>query len=168
MYKTGTIINRDTMFIYFEMIKQTGAKSILDAGMFLKRIGAVARQAVDCEISAQACICGVDFFPEADLPIYEMIYDQILSLNQFMDCTEPFTEMEGKQFDVAFMLEVFSMLREPQLEKFAAYFLQKASGIVADTQMGDWLTGRGLVRGYYPLMMEHSRFAWIPVDELRI
>lgn len=80
MEEKKVITDDVTIYVYFELIKRIAPKSILDFGMFLKRIGAVSRQAMNCEIPPETMLHAVDLFPETALPIYEKVYDRIDAL----------------------------------------------------------------------------------------
>lgn len=83
MQMRGTITSGNDIYFYFEMLRQLSPKRVLDVGMFLKRIGAVSRQAMATELSSQIQLWGVDLFPEVPLPIYEQIYDEVLEKESF-------------------------------------------------------------------------------------
>ncbi len=79
------ITSQNDLFIYFEVIRQLRAKSVLDLGPTLKRGGAVSRQVADSSLSLDIRLTGVDLFPEIDAPVYNTVYDRILSLKEFSD-----------------------------------------------------------------------------------
>ena len=54
--------NENDIYIYFETIAQLEPKTILDVGMFLKRIGSVSRKAMDGGVPEDVRLDGVDFF----------------------------------------------------------------------------------------------------------
>lgn len=172
MQGIGTITNSNAMFCYFEMIQKLGAKSVLDAGMLLKRIGAVSRQMAGVEVGADILLCGIDMCSEIYLPICWDIYSEIITgddfINRLQDHIECFACMEGRKFDLAVMLESDHILDESKKIKITEYFMQKADGILTDESIGKWMTGRGMLKGYYPVSIESSRYAWIPVQELRL
>ncbi len=78
------IKNENDMFIYFEVIKELEPKNILDAGMFLKRIGNVSRQVMNQKIPKEICLDGIDFFPEVCFPVWKNVYDRIITPQDFM------------------------------------------------------------------------------------
>ena len=82
-------------------------------------------------------------------------------MNHIMAC------MKNKKFDRAVMLEAGQVLDELDQIKITEYFMQNVNGVLADEPIGKWMTGRGMIKGYYPICIESSRFAWIPVKELR-
>lgn len=43
---SSIITDKDLSYFYFEMIKSSGAQTVLDVGMFLKKMGTVSRQAL--------------------------------------------------------------------------------------------------------------------------
>lgn len=81
----AVITDADEIYTYFEVIRQLSPLRILDVGMMLKRMGTVSRQAMHCEISQAVRLDGVDFYPEAELPIYHAVYDHICSVEQLPD-----------------------------------------------------------------------------------
>lgn len=40
---SSIITDKDLSYFYFEMIKSSGAQTVLDVGMFLKKMGTVSR-----------------------------------------------------------------------------------------------------------------------------
>ncbi len=71
------ITDKTDIFVYFEIIRQTGAKSVLDVGAFLKRIGAVSRCVGDIELPEELTLDAVDIIDAPKLPVYKTIYDDI-------------------------------------------------------------------------------------------
>lgn len=92
------ITNENDGYIFFEIIKRLEAMSILDVGMFLKRIGAVSRCAMNEEVPKEAFLAGVDFFPETDFPVWKNVYQQIISKDEFLEC------VKRQQYDLAVIL----------------------------------------------------------------
>lgn len=168
----GTITDSNAMFCYFEMIEKLGAKSVLDAGMFLKRIGAISRQMAGVSVSADTILCGIDFYEEIHLPIFRDIYDEIKTWNDFADCLESgaecFTCMESRKFDLAVMLYGNQVLNDSEKVRIIEYFMQKANGILTDEPVGNWMRDREMIKGFYPIYIESSIYAWIPVHELKV
>lgn len=77
------IRNRNYIYTYFHIIKELQPLSVLDIGMFLKRVGSVSRQMMNCEISWDIRLDGIDFFPELQLPAWETIYNEIYTETSF-------------------------------------------------------------------------------------
>lgn len=75
------ITDHTEICVYFELIRQLAPKKLLDFGMFLKRIGAVSRQAMDLEIAEKIKMTAVDLFPEVAFPVYTKVYNQIIPLH---------------------------------------------------------------------------------------
>lgn len=73
------------IYTYFEIIEKAEAKSILDIGMFLKRIGSVSRQVKDKEIPVGKILDGVDCFSSIQCPVWTKIYDKIYSIDELFD-----------------------------------------------------------------------------------
>ena len=81
MEEKRVITDAAEIYVYFELVKRLAPKTMLDFGMFLKRIGATARQAMNCEIPGDVRLNAVDLFPEVDFPIYRKIYDSVVPLD---------------------------------------------------------------------------------------
>lgn len=77
------LANENDIYIFFEVIRQLEPKSILDVGMFLKRIGSVSRKVMDGEIEDNIMLNGVDFFPEIQFPVWNTIYDTYVTYEEF-------------------------------------------------------------------------------------
>lgn len=167
MEMTGIITDSDMMFYYFQMIQNSGPHTVLDVGMFLKRIGAVSRYAMSTEISEDIILCGIDLFPECQMPIYEEVYNEIIPRDRFFRENTRFSCVDGETFDIAVMLDVERHLDRDEEEALWDYVLQSAGCIMTDTKMGDRLTAEHRIRGYYPVSAGNSSYAWIPLAELK-
>lgn len=71
-------------YVYFQIVKELQPTSVLDVGMFLKRTGSLSRQMMNCEIPREVWLDGVDFFPEVEFPIWEIIYNEIYCAEKFI------------------------------------------------------------------------------------
>lgn len=99
--------NENDIYIFFETIKQLEAQSILDIGMFLKRIGSVSRKAMDCEIPETVRLNGVDLFPEKEFPVWKHVYDTIENGEHFLE------KRVKDRYDLTVMLGVDALLPMP-------------------------------------------------------
>lgn len=90
------IKKENDIFAYFEIVNELEPESILDAGMFLKRIGSVSRQMMNQEISEEIQLEGIDFFPEISFAAWNNIYDRIYTWQDFLQ--------EGKQYHLGIVL----------------------------------------------------------------
>lgn len=160
----GTITDSDEIYYYFEMINSVTPQSVLDVGMFLKRIGAISRQAMSCEISQSVRLYGIDFFPEAKMMVYQNIYDEILTKRQFFG--QERVPWEQISFDVAVLLETEHYLKEQENRKLWSYVMRNAKNIMADTAAAKNQVERGRIKGYYPVSVGMKSYAWIPLQEL--
>ena len=167
METAKTITDSDMMFFYFEMLQNNKPHTVLDVGMFLKRIGAVSRHAMSAEISEDTVLCGVDLFPEYEMPIYENVYNEIISKDRFFEEDIRFSCTNGGAFDIAVMLDVERHLNNGEVEILWEYVSQAADCIMTDARMGDRLTAEQRIRGYYPVSVGNSKYAWIPLAELK-
>lgn len=133
MINTDTLITDDNdIYVYFKMIEQLKPASILDAGLFLQRIGAVSRQAMSCEIPRHVYIEGIELFGHAPLPIYDQIYDQITILPKF----DFFAE---RIYDLAICLRVNKWLHPDDRRFFWEYLITHARVVIADTADTDFV-----------------------------
>lgn len=78
------ITNKNYIYTYFHIMKELQPLSVLDIGMFLKRVGSVSRQMMNCEIPWDIRLDGIDFFPELQFPAWETIYDEIYTETSFI------------------------------------------------------------------------------------
>ena len=83
------ITNQNDIYIFFEIIKQIEPKSIIDLGMFLKRIGNISRQTANEEISGAVRMDAVDYLGDLQVPVYERVYNNIY--NEFREIEEIFS-----------------------------------------------------------------------------
>lgn len=167
MRNMGTVTDADAIYYYFEILKNIGKGSILDAGMFLKRIGAVARQVMGCEVSANVLLCGIDFFPEVTMELYREIYDEMLTRDQFFRCGMEFQMMGEAAFDVAVLLETEDCLSELENTRLWEYAIEHSGAIMAGQEIAENQTARGMIKGYYPVSTGARTYAWIPLPELK-
>ena len=78
------LVNQNDIYLYFETIRQLQAKSVLDIGLTLKRCGAICRQVADSAIDPSVYLCGIDLDPETTPPVYQRLYQELLSPEEFM------------------------------------------------------------------------------------
>jgi hypothetical protein len=88
-------------------VEQISPQSILDIGMFLKRVGCISRHALDDEIDPNCILDGVDCMPDIQVPVYDVIYDHIMSLEDFLSQTtvsgyQPFAV---RKYDLAAVIQ---------------------------------------------------------------
>ncbi len=90
------IKKENDIFAYFEIVKELEPENILDAGMFLKRMGSVSRQMMNQGISEEIQLYGIDFFLEISLPAWNNVYDKIYTWQDFLQ--------EKKQYHLGVVL----------------------------------------------------------------
>lgn len=161
----GKMITDGTdIYFYFEVIRQLAPMSVLDIGMFLKRIGAVARQAVSCELSRDILLFGIDFFPEVRLAVYEKIYNGILLKNQLLENSELLQGMEEK-FDLAVLIGVAEFLDDEEENQLVKILKFITCGCVADWAAGDRLMQRIPEAEYTPLWVDDRPYVWLQFSD---
>ncbi len=110
-----------TIQAFFYAIEQKEPESVLDIGMFLRKIGSISREFGDKTIGDKVRLCGVDHGDETLFPVYRALYDDILDYPQFLDDDKDASE----HYDLALYL---GMAQE-----------QKS---VPDERLLDWLRTR--------------------------
>lgn len=121
MIEMLTINDSDDLFLYFAIIKQMKPDSVLDIGMFLKRIGAVCRQVCNSEIPVQIELDAVDYVQE-DFPVYHKIYNNIYRNG----------ELPQKKYDMILGLYLSQMIDSKRLKRIWEYALERGKVIVIE------------------------------------
>jgi hypothetical protein len=109
------ITNKNDMFMNIEVLRQFEPESVLDIGMFLKRVGAISRSIEDWDISGTCLIDGVDFEPQVKADVYSRVYDDIETWQDFRgDCVsemeftggtdDNLTKFKDKKYTLAFLI----------------------------------------------------------------
>lgn len=133
------IKNENSIYIFFQMIEQIKPQSVLDMGMFLKRVGSVSRKIMGCEVQASIELDGVDFFPEVSFPIWKTIYNQTMTAERYF-------EMEnGKRYDVVTVLGIEELQKKSRLQDI----VKKATlshYVLTDKMAPEWSAQDNFVR----------------------
>ena len=119
------IVNQNDVYLYFEIIRQIKPEKVIDAGMFLKRIGAVSRQAMNAEIGGNVKLWGIDCMPECSAKVYGTVYDRICSADEFLRCSE-------EAYDLAFMLKTEKCISASYEKNIIGRISDSASYLVLD------------------------------------
>lgn len=166
------IVNQNDVYLYFEIIRQLKPESVLDAGMFLKRIGAVSRQAMNAEISAGVELCGIDVMPECGAGVYGVIYDKVWNVKDFLNgiyCAkarekdkEPAKRKLAadteKLYDLAFMLRTDACLASSDERRIVSRIAGEASYLVLDDDGYERNKEVLLFKSYRELELEQDRY----------
>lgn len=120
------LTNETDIYAFFEIIDRTEARSILDVGMFLKRIGGVSRQVKEKEISPDKELIGVDFFPETACPVWNTIYDKIYRPNEI------FLPDNHQEYELAVVLQLEKCMDEAESFSMWAWLSAHVSYILTD------------------------------------
>ena len=159
---SSIITDKDLSYFYFEMIKSSGAQTVLDVGMFLKKMGTVSRQALGSGIGMNVKLYGIDTIPEIRLAVYDKIYDEIITEKEFIDYGIVDDSGKEKQFDVASLLSLDEISIECK-NKVWMYVLKNAKAIMtkncryACTASTDHRILSGIYRRKYICMDTHKR-----------
>ncbi len=126
------IKNENDIYIYFETIEQLEPGNILDAGMFLKRIGSVARKVMDREVLPDIRLDGIDFFPERTFAVWEGIYDSIITVPSFLESEEQ------EKYDLAVFLGTEGMCQKQGFAEVSVKAAECARYLLADWNLEQW------------------------------
>lgn len=72
------VTDKKLVFFYFKSLQGTENRSVIDIGMFLKRMGSLSRSALDLTIPAETALLGVDSPYAPSFPVYEKLYDRVI------------------------------------------------------------------------------------------
>ena len=75
---------QNDIFVFYEIINDIKPEKVLDVGMFLKSVGSVSRKIMDKKIDENIWMKGVDFMPEVQFPVFQQIYDEIITIQSFL------------------------------------------------------------------------------------
>lgn len=94
------ILNKNTMYIYYEVINQLEPECVIDIGLFYKSIGGVSRLILNEEVSKKCYLLGVCTDSIEGLDIYNNIYNKIVAENKFY----ALCQSSSKRYKLAIML----------------------------------------------------------------
>ena len=153
------IVNQNDIFVYFEMIKRNEPKSILDIGMFLKRIGAISRQAMEYEIPQDILLDGIDIFPEFGMSVYEMVFNKIKTIgeitNQIVELSKSET-IDGEKYDLAMLMRLSGVLLKEQEQMLWMYALTHSKLIFSDAEAANQMIKYGIINRYMDVSVDEN------------
>lgn len=123
------ITNQNDIYVFFEIVKQIEPKSILDLGMFLKRIGNISRQTANEEISKEVTMDAVDYLEDMKIPVYETVYNGIYDEYTFLH--------SNKTYELAIMLRLGNVMDEEQEELLWNHLKGKVPYVLTDYEGAD-------------------------------
>lgn len=128
------ITNQNDMYLYFEVIDRIEPNSILDIGMFLKRIGAISRQVMDKSINETVLLDGIDFMPDINIPVYSEIYNHYCSLQKWLDafCVQKKIVFDLEYYDLAVMIHVEEYFEDIQKDMVWAWLSAHVRHVLTD------------------------------------
>lgn len=119
------ITNKNDMFVFFQMIEQIEPESVLDMGMFLKRIGAISRNVLDSSIDENIRLDAVDIEDSVKLAVYDTVYTNIVKL-QNLDLIQ--------KTDLVMMMDAAGIMSMKELENVILWSEKNAKYIVTDAE----------------------------------
>ena len=104
-------VNCNDMYVYLECAKQLEVLSILDAGMLFRQIGGISRGLSGGAIDEDCYIAGIDMGELQNFPVYNVIYNTIISIDNYR------SQLEDEKFDLGVMLGNLNFDNAKQLEQ---------------------------------------------------
>lgn len=115
-WKDNVLVEIDDISVYYNVINMISPETILDIGMFLKRIGAVSRRNLNVGIENNVILDGVDYMLDLYIPVMTKIYDNVFLVPEFTSL----------------------MLREKLRKYDLVVLLNPESGMAADLERSIW------------------------------
>lgn len=119
------------IYAFFEIIDQTEADSILDVGMFLKRIGSVSRQVKDKAIPVEKNLIGVDFFTEISCTVWKTIYNFVFTAGDF------FLTENSQKYELAMVLQLEGSVDATKSNQMWSWLSTHVSYVMTDWNVQD-------------------------------
>lgn len=132
--------NENSIYVFYEVIEQLEPESILDMGMFLKRVGSVSRKIMDREVPKEVVLDGVDFFPEVSFPIWNTIYNGIETAEEYFD------RMDHKRYDLAAVFGIEELKKKISLADIAARVAKASKYVLVDQWLPEWSKQKSFIR----------------------
>lgn len=145
------MLKKNDIYIFFETMKQLEPHSILDIGMFFKRIGAVSRNAMDEEIPENIIFDGVSLEAECVFPIYDTVYNSVMEMERFM------TDESLDMYELIVILGNVEIPSNVSLDKLMCLLGQRTRYILTDRTKSDW-KNRYTDREVIALSVEHDDY----------
>lgn len=120
------LTNETDIYTFFEIIDKSEAGSILDVGMFLKRIGSVSRQVKEKEIPRDRILTGVDYFEEIQCPVWNNIYDEIYRPEEI------FISENNQRYELATVLQLHEYIEEEKYFEMWEWLCGHVSYVLTD------------------------------------
>ncbi|MBQ4284558.1 MAG: hypothetical protein IJB96_11615 [Lachnospira sp.] len=132
------ITNANDIYVYFEIANMVEPERILDVGMFLKRMGAISRQAMLRTIDDDIYMCGIDCMEECQVGVYDNVYNRIEKMSDV--CSDSVDCKLGK-YDLAYMMRLEESLAGKlwtMVSKCSKYAVAEKKGFEKNREfMGD-------------------------------
>lgn len=128
------LANENDIYIFFEIIDQMEPRSILDMGMFLKRIGSISRKVMNREVAKGIWLEGVDFFTETRFPVWENVYDEMIDYEVF------FESRSNRRYDLTILLGVDEIQKKVSMPELLAKAEESSRYALIDHFFDTWKT----------------------------
>lgn len=118
--------------IYFRMIRKIDAKSVLDVGMFLKRIGSISRQLMGAAVPEDVKLTGIDYYTDINFPVWDLLYDKKMSINDFLENSRTET------YDLAILLDGCELKNQEGWRDLLGIVKKNARYVLFNDLLDDW------------------------------
>lgn len=132
--------NENAIYMYYEVMEQLEPKSVLDMGMFLKRVGSVSRKIMNREIDKDIWLEGVDFFPEISFPVWENVYDSMTDAETY------FSKGDHNRYDLTIVFGKSAFAEKIPFENIVEQVSQTTKYVLVDELAQEWRTQKNFVR----------------------
>lgn len=155
------INNFNDIYVYFQVIRQYKPTSMLDIGMFLKRIGSVSRRTMNFEGLDGVKLEGIDIFPEYTLGVYSNVYDKIYKLDE-IDLLP-----DDELYDIISIFRIDEFITKQQEKVLFNYAMENATYILSDNAFIQRQIQDGYIFKYYDITIEDEHYALIDTGSRR-
>ena len=111
--------------LYAAGIRQFQAKKAFDAGMLLKRIGAVSRSFRDVYLPEDTALYGLDL-SGTEIPLYKTLYVAICDTSSYQ------TEWDDISFDVAMLIDIEKLMQKAEYDALWGWIIERTGYIFTD------------------------------------
>lgn len=122
------LVEEADIYLYFEIIRQLNPKSVIDIGMFLRRIGAISRQVMGVEIENTVKLDAINIFDNKGPNVYSVIYNNIYDKNDL--------DEKKSDYELGLMIRVKDFVSEEYFDKLIEWCLGNTNQFVVE-EMSD-------------------------------
>ena len=122
--------------------------------MTLKRCGAICRQVADSAIDSTVHLCGIDLNPETTTPVYQCLYQEILSPDDLLQ-----KQSVVERFDLAVLLKLTEVMQTNQ--KLLDFTVRHITYLLADQKSEHFLLSFFSQKQIRSISLDNDRYLLI-------